>query len=102
MNMEANIGSSEKNMNNKMTRGNNEDKNRNDLMLEQARMLYGTLSKQYPAIMKAKDAAQMLGLREGTVRQWTAKNIIPHKKFNGGSARYVLTELIFWLLSQKN
>ena len=70
------------------------------ITLKQMELMYNTLSQKYPPVLKAKHVAEILQLREGTIRQWTARGIIPHSKLNG-AARYMLVDLIRWLLQDK-
>ena len=75
-----------------------ESKITDPIMIEKAKLLYGSLEKKYPEIMNAEQVAKILQLRPGTIRNWTMKEIIPHCKLNG-AARYVLSEIVFWLLT---
>ena len=69
------------------------------ITIEKARLMYGSLIQKYPAIMCAKEVADLLRLKENTIRNWTSQNAIPHQKM-GGAARYVLTDIIFWILTR--
>ena len=66
--------------------------------IEKARMTFEALKKQYPAILECAQVAKLLNTQESTIRQWTRKGKIPHRKL-GGFTRYMLADLAFWLNS---
>lgn len=77
-------------------------KNFDDLkLIEKARMMYESLKNDYNAIMNADEVARLIGVKESTIRQWTYKNMIPHRKISG-FVRYMLSDIIFWLITNKN
>ena len=63
-------------------------------------MIYNSLSQKYSPILIARDVAEILALRETTVRTWTSKKKIPCVHMHG-AVRYLLTDIIDWLLQQR-
>jgi PTS system nitrogen regulatory IIA component len=51
-------------------------------------------------LVRVRDAAELLGVRESTIRSWVYDRKIPFRKING-AVRFSVPELEAWIDSQR-
>ena len=59
------------------------------------------ISPQEKRLLNAREAAEYLGLKEQTVRQWASMGKLPKVKLGGKCLRFDVVELNVWLDSQR-